>query len=178
MVGRFCLSVTLILPLRAGAVKRQSKAVTGVAALAEASLQGARSMVRWLYITLEGGIPVRVGEVCLLTENVERLSAFYIRLLGLGDAGNDPVHRTLMAGETALTVYREPGYRACGGQSIVLAFTVADVDAAYSQLLERNAVVLEPPTDRPWGARNLCVLDADGNRVYLRSYPTQEKREG
>ena len=166
MVGRFCLSVTLILPLRASAVKRQSKAVTGVAALAKASLQGARSMVRWLYITLEGGIPVRVGEVCLLTENVERLSDFYIRLLGLGDAGNDPVHRTLMAGETALTVYREPGYRACGGQSIVLAFTVADVDAAVRAWNRRK-----PPKRKVRRSRCSAAAAQNAMRWKLRQGP-------
>ena len=122
-------------------------------------------------------MPVQVGEVCLLTGDVERLSAFYIRLLGLEPAGDDPVHRTLIAGETALTVYREPGTRPGGGQNACLAFTVADVDAVYARLLRDGVPVLEPPTDRPWGARNLCALDPDGNRVYLRCFPKQEEPE-
>ena len=113
-----------------------------------------------------------IGEVCLLTDDVVRLAGFYRQLLELEPAGEeDATHQTLLGRETMLTVLRDEAASQAKGQRIALAFTVADVDRAHERLLAQNAVILEPPTTRPWGARNLCLRDPDGNRVYLRSFP-------
>ena len=117
---------------------------------------------------------MRIGEVCLLTSDVARTAAFYGRLLGLADAGGDDVHRTLLAEETMLTVYNDGSLKNNLNQNICLAFTVPDVDAEYERLLAEGATIVDPPATRPWGARNLCLLDPDGNRVYLRSFPGRE----
>ena len=45
-----------------------------------------------------------VGEVCLLTANVRRLSAFYRMLLGIESTDADCMHQTLLERETMLTV--------------------------------------------------------------------------
>ena len=112
---------------------------------------------------------MRIGEVCLLTGNVARLAAFYSDLLGLPRTAGDDVHRTLLAQETMLTVYNDGSVKEGGGQNACLAFTVEDVDAEYRRLRAAGVTIVSPPEDRPWGARNLCCLDPDGNRVYLRS---------
>lgn len=117
---------------------------------------------------------MRIGEVCLLTSDVVRTAAFYGRLLGLADAGGDDVHRTLLAEETMLTVYNDGSPKNNQNQNICLAFTVPDVDAEYERLLAEGVTIVDPPATRPWGARNLCLLDPDGNRVYLRSFPGRE----
>jgi catechol 2,3-dioxygenase-like lactoylglutathione lyase family enzyme len=114
---------------------------------------------------------MRIGEVCLLTGDAARLAAFYQRLLGLPDAGGDGDHRTLLSEETMLTVYADGEAKRNDNRNICLAFTVEDVDAVYRRLLAEGVPVAEPPADRPWGARNLCLLDPDGNRVYLRCFP-------
>lgn len=115
---------------------------------------------------------MRIGEVCLLTDDVARLAGFYRKLLELDAAGEeDTTHQTLLARETMLTVLRDEAASRATGQRVALAFTVADVDQAHERLLAMDAVILEPPTTRPWGARNLCLRDPDGNRVYLRSFP-------
>lgn len=31
----------------------------------------------------------------------------------------------------------------------------------------------EPPTQRPWGARNMSFLDPDGNLITFRSFPKE-----
>ena len=38
-------------------------------------------------------------------------------------------------------------------------------------LLALGAPIVEPPTQRPWGAVNMSFRDPDGNVVYLRSFP-------
>ena len=113
---------------------------------------------------------MKIGEVCLLTGDVVRLANFYKALLGLDNGSQDSVHQTLLAEETMLTVLHEDVPAGPGPQTMCLAFTVEDIQAEYQRLLALCARILEPPTRRPWGATNLCFLDPDGNRVYLRSF--------
>ncbi len=116
---------------------------------------------------------MKIGEVCLLTGDTVRLADFYRRLLRTGGANDDPVHQVILGEETALTVYNDGSLRKQTGQSICLAFTVTDVDAEYERLRGMGVTVVERPATRPWGARNMSLLDPDGNLVYLRSFPEQ-----
>jgi hypothetical protein len=40
-----------------------------------------------------------------------------------------------------------------------------DVDELYQELRSRNARILKPPHNRPWGMRNCVVADLDGNYI-------------
>jgi uncharacterized glyoxalase superfamily protein PhnB len=40
---------------------------------------------------------------------------------------------------------------------------VSDADALHAELLARGALVRHPPTNYPWGARELHVTDPDGH---------------
>jgi RimJ/RimL family protein N-acetyltransferase/catechol 2,3-dioxygenase-like lactoylglutathione lyase family enzyme len=64
--------------------------------------------------------------------------------------------------ELSLTADGEAG--AGAGRSTV-AVTVADVDAVAHRARAAGATVLIPPTDYPWGQRQLELADPDGNRV-------------
>lgn len=44
---------------------------------------------------------------------------------------------------------------------------VDDIDAAYVRLRSAGADVLKPPTDEPWGLRELGVQTPDGHRFML-----------
>ncbi|MFV0399694.1 MAG: VOC family protein [Oscillospiraceae bacterium] len=112
-----------------------------------------------------------IGEVSLETNDVVRLANFYRALLGLeaGPDTDDPVHQVLIAEGTGLTVYNNGTPKSGENDRIALAFTVDDVDAEYVRLLAMGVTVLEPPTTRPWGARNMQFLDLDGNHIYFRS---------
>ena len=118
---------------------------------------------------------MRIGEVCLLTGNVPRLAAFYRELLDIPRDTDDPVHQTLFAEETMLTVYNDGVRRDKGGRNISLAFTVEDMEKAHEKVLRMGAAIIEPPVSRPWGAVNMSFYDPDGNVIYLRSFP--EKTE-
>lgn len=48
------------------------------------------------------------------------------------------------------------------GYGALWVFT-RDVDALYAELRRKRARIKMPPTNMPWGNRELHVLDADGN---------------
>ena len=74
-----------------------------------------------------------LGEVSLLTDDVPRLAAFYKALLGVENGSDDPVHQTIIAQETMLTVYND-GLPKGDGRRMCLAFTVEDVYAEHARV--------------------------------------------
>jgi uncharacterized glyoxalase superfamily protein PhnB len=40
-----------------------------------------------------------------------------------------------------------------------------DLDAFFREISDRGIRVDEPPQDTPWGTREMCVIDPDGNRL-------------
>lgn len=114
---------------------------------------------------------MRIGEVALCTNDVPTLAAFYRWLLSIDAPNGDDIHQTLIAEETMLTVYNDGSVKNNENNNICLAFTVPDVDVEYARLVAAGVTIVSPPETRPWGARNLCFLDPDNNRVYLRSLP-------
>lgn len=116
---------------------------------------------------------MKVGEVCLLTSDVVRLSNFYKRLFQIDNGSNDPVHQFIFSEETTLTVYNDGTERKSNPQNICIAFTVEDVDAEFERLTALGIEIVSPPTLRPWGAKNMSFLDPDGNLITFRSFPRQ-----
>lgn len=109
-----------------------------------------------------------LGEVSLLTDDVPRLAAFYRALLGVENGSDDPTHQTIVAEETMLTVYND-GRPKGDGRRMCLAFTVEDVYTEHERVKALGAEIIDPPTQRPWGAVSMSFRDPDGNEVYLRS---------
>ena len=50
---------------------------------------------------------MKIGEVCLLTNDVKRLAAFYKQLLETENGSEDETHQFILSEETALTVYND-----------------------------------------------------------------------
>ena len=113
---------------------------------------------------------MRIGEVCLITNDVVKLANFYKQLLGIDNSSNDATHQTLISEETQFTIYNDGSKKNNNNQNICLAFTVADVEAEYQKLLAMGAEIIEKPTKRPWGATNMSFYDPDRNVVYFRSF--------
>lgn len=112
---------------------------------------------------------MKIGEVCLLTNDVVRLADFYKRLLRVDNGSSDPVHQVILQKETALTVYNDGSARKSGDRGICIAFTVEDLDAEHERLIGMGVRIIQGPAIRPWGARNMSFYDPDGNVVYFRS---------
>jgi uncharacterized glyoxalase superfamily protein PhnB len=45
--------------------------------------------------------------------------------------------------------------------------TVMDLDHLAQDIVARGGVLDQPPTDQPWGARDLAVTDPDGFRISI-----------
>ena len=112
---------------------------------------------------------MRLGEICLLTRDVPRLAAFYAALLGMNTATDDPVHQTIMAEETMLTILHDD--HAGDAPTASIAFSVEDVEAEYRRLQSLGMTILQPPERKPWGTVNMIVRDPDGHPVYLHKLP-------
>lgn len=116
---------------------------------------------------------MKIGEVCLLTNDVIRLANFYKKLFNVDNHSNDDVHQFILSEETTLTIYNDGIMRKNNFQNICLAFTVNDVDIEFERLKELGVEIVSPPTARPWGAKNMSFLDPDKNLIIFRSFPKQ-----
>ena len=114
---------------------------------------------------------LELSEISHLTNDVPRLADFYKALLDVDNHSEDPVHQFILEGPLSLTVYHDGTSKNNQNENITLAFTVDDIEAAHQKVLALGAPIVEPPTQRPWGAVNMSFRDPDGNVVYLRSFP-------
>ena len=114
---------------------------------------------------------MRIGEVCLLTNDVRGLAGFYKKLLNVDNGSDDEFHQFIIDGETALTVFNDGTPKDNHNRNICLAFTVDDIEKEYQRVLALGAKVIEPPAKRPWGAVNMSFYDPDNNMVFFRCFP-------
>ena len=114
---------------------------------------------------------MKIGEVCILTNDVPKLAAFYKQLLGMDNGSDDETHQFILSEETALTIYNDGTAKNNRNENICLAFTVDDIDKEYEKVKALGARVIEPPTQRSWGAVSMSFYDPDNNIIYFRSFP-------
>lgn len=50
-------------------------------------------------------------------------------------------------------------------------FRAPDVDAAFAEVRDSGAEIVEEPTDQPWGVRDFAVRDPSGNLVRVEQPP-------
>jgi predicted enzyme related to lactoylglutathione lyase len=112
-----------------------------------------------------------LAEVCLETNQVVRLADFYRLLFGIVEENKDEVHQYITGDKVAITVYNDGTEKNNKNNNISIGFTVDDVDSEYERLLGMGIQIIDPPTTRPWGARNMHFCDPDGNHIYFRSFP-------
>ena len=112
-----------------------------------------------------------IGEVCLLTNDVPGLAAFYKRLLDAENGSDDAIHQFIITEGTALTIYNDGTEKNNQNQKICLAFTVKDIEKEYEKVKGLGAKIIEPPAKRPWGAVNMSFYDPDNNMIFFRSFP-------
>jgi len=46
-------------------------------------------------------------------------------------------------------------------------FSTSDLDATYETIKSTRAEIVEPPTDQPWGVRDMALRDPSGNMVRI-----------
>ena len=115
--------------------------------------------------------------VILIVEDLDRAVRFYTEVLGLRLGHRSGEYAQLDTGATRLALYtrsamseilakplERPSSSAPGFE---IGFKVADVDAAFSELVARGATPVVPPTDRFWGQRTAYIRDPDGHLIEL-----------
>ena len=111
----------------------------------------------------------------IVTGDVERLAAFYARLVRVSVVLND-YYVEVPTGVASVgfsrcrfTEYREDqAARPCGPQheaEIMLDFRAADVDAEYRRISQLGVTWVMPPVTQPWGCRTMIFRDPAGNLV-------------
>ena len=118
---------------------------------------------------------MRLVQSRFVTDNVERLAAFYGRLFGVPVALND-YYVEIQAGPASVgfsrrrfTEYTDQCPAAGGGpprpDEVILDFLVDDVDAEYPRVAALGVDWVLPPTTQPWGTRSMIFRDPAGNLV-------------
>jgi predicted enzyme related to lactoylglutathione lyase len=113
------------------------------------------------------------GRVLLRPTDFERSFRFYAESLGLH------VYREWSSGSTWGVVFFLGGgflelsgsSRTGASESVGLWLQVRDVDAVGRELEEAGVDIIEPPTDKPWGLREMQIRDPDGLRMVIVEVP-------
>ena len=114
---------------------------------------------------------MKLGEVCLETNNVIKMADFYRKILYISSDYRDEVHQFIITEGTTLSIYNDGEVKNNLNQNISIAFTVDDVDEEYERLLKLGIHIMDAPKLQPWGAKNMHFCDPDGNHIYFRSLP-------
>jgi catechol 2,3-dioxygenase-like lactoylglutathione lyase family enzyme len=121
------------------------------------------------------------ASVRVVTEDVDRLTAFYEHVTGLTASRPVPVFAELRttAGTLAISssqvtdsLYGAEVVRPADNHSMFLEFLVPDVDADFARL--HDLEFIQEPTTMPWGNRSVLLRDPDGNLVNLFTPVTPE----
>ncbi len=113
------------------------------------------------------------SRILLRPVDLERSLVFYGRTLGLA------VYREFGEGpQRGVVFFLGGGFLEVSGRSmapagpnIQLWLQVRNVDATHAELVANDVDVLRPPTNEPWGLRELWVADPDGVRIALIEVP-------
>ena len=115
--------------------------------------------------------------VILIVGDLDRALDFYTGALGLRLGHRAGDFAQLQTGPTRLALYTRSAMAkilamaleppAASAPGFEIGFKVADVDAAFAELVARGAPPVAPPTDRFWGQRTAYVRDPDGHLVEL-----------
>jgi catechol 2,3-dioxygenase-like lactoylglutathione lyase family enzyme len=110
--------------------------------------------------------PPRLTEVALFTDDVDRLTAFYGRVLSLEPLERSPGHAVFVLGELVLRIHAavdpEPGAPPADDH---VAFLFDGLDDHAAALVAAGLPV-DGPRDLPWG-RSAYLRDPDGRLVEL-----------
>ena len=97
--------------------------------------------------------------------DLEASLEYYVRSLGFAVEWRDGGFASIRRGKASIMLCEgDQGHR---GTWLWLA--VGDADAVHEELRTRGAAIRHPPTNYPWGSRELQVSDPDGHVLRLGS---------
>jgi catechol 2,3-dioxygenase-like lactoylglutathione lyase family enzyme len=115
---------------------------------------------------------MRVNGICIVTDDVARLRAFYADALR-AEADGDDTFTAFRIDGAALSLFSAEGMERMAPGSTdgagvgrnTLEIEVDDVDIEFERLQRLDCTVVKPPTTQAWGRRSVWVRDPDGNIV-------------
>jgi uncharacterized glyoxalase superfamily protein PhnB len=107
----------------------------------------------------------------LAVHDLDLSATWFSQVLGCQRSDPDPGNWAFCtAGTVTFMLGRCPDVppaSSLGDHSYVAYLTVDAVDAFYERAVARGAEVLKPPTDEPWGRREMGLRSPDGHRFML-----------
>ena len=105
---------------------------------------------------------MRFNGICIATENVPRLCAFYREILKL-ESEEANIFEIIPTEGAVLSIYSAerteiaaPGcLEGSGNGRYTIEFEVEDVDLEFERLAAMNVEIVKPPTTQPWGRRSV-----------------------
>lgn len=124
---------------------------------------------------------MKFASVRLITDDIDRLVAFYELVTGMTCNRPSPVFAELVrpagtlaiGGAATLPLFEGSDLKAAANDSAIIEFQVEDVDQERARLGTR-VNVLQEPTTMPCGNRAMMIRDPDGNRVNLYTPVSEE----
>lgn len=117
------------------------------------------------FVQIAGSNPV------LAVHDLDVSAAWFTRVLGCQRSDPDPGNWTFCtAGRVTFMLGRCPDAvpaSSLGDHSYVAYLSVDSVDEFHARALAEHAEVLKPPTDEPWGRREMSLRSPDGHRFTL-----------
>lgn len=122
------------------------------------------------------------ASVRIITDDVDRLVAFYEKVMSVTAERPAPVFAELVLPSCTLAIGHSQTVQlfgagsavAANNHSVIIEFRVHDVDAEYERLKPFIDEWVKEPTTMPWGNRAVLFRDPDGNLVNLFTPVTEE----
>jgi predicted enzyme related to lactoylglutathione lyase len=116
-----------------------------------------------------------LASVRIITDDLDRLVAFYEQVTGVVAERPAPVFAELVLGGATLAIghaqtaqlFGEGSVASGANRSVIVELHVDDVDAEHARLQGVVQTWVQAPTTMPWGNRSILFRDPDGNLVNL-----------
>lgn len=121
---------------------------------------------------------MRLSNICLLSNQVEKMIEFYQELFGKEPEYCSPIYGEFKLGVCSLCIFSMEEHNKMApdsakeikDKSCLIEIEVADVDKEYLKLLTRKREIVKAPSIQPWGSKSVYFRDIDGNIINFFCY--------
>jgi len=112
-------------------------------------------------------VTTTLARIIISVSDLDRALALYRDVLRLSVNTLTPPIARLQTDGPSVEVMLHERLPTPGDAGVAPSFAVDDVDAATSEAVAAGAIVLDAPTDQPWGERQSVLRDPDGHVICL-----------